>query len=91
METARKATQKHKKEFKERLAMIQLKRTELLKEREQIKQATEQRLLLQKEKIPSDMIHYGLWQSVEDVDKHLQEATSESQQKNRPGIATFRK
>ena len=81
METARKMTQKHKRKFKERLTMIQLKRTELLKEREQVKQATEQRLLLQKEKITSDMIHYGLWQSVEDVDKHLQEATSESKKR----------
>ena len=48
MEIARRMSQKHKKKFQERLAMIQ-KRSELLKMREQAKHASEQRILLQKE------------------------------------------
>ena len=81
METARRMSQKHKKKFQERLAMIQQKRSELLKMREQAKHASEQRILLQKEKITSDMIQYGLWQSVEDIDSHLRLAKSETQKK----------
>ena len=81
METARRMSQKHKKKFQERLAMIQQKRSELLKMREQAKHASEQRILLQKEKITSDMIQYGLWQSVEDIDNHLKLAKSETQKR----------
>ena len=51
METARRMSQKYKK-FQERLAMIQQKRSELLKMREQAKHASEQRILLQKKKLP---------------------------------------
>ena len=81
METARKMGQKYKKKFQERLAMIQQKRSEQLKVREQAKHASEQRLLLQKEKFTSDMIQYGLWQSVEDIDKHLKMAKTETQKR----------
>ena len=49
--------------------------------REQAKHASEQRILLQKEKITSDMIQYGLWQSVEDIDSHLRLAKSQTQKR----------
>ena len=81
METARRMSQKHKKKFQECLAIIQQKRSELLKMREQAKHASEQRILLQKEKNTLDMIQYGLWQSVEDIDNHLTLAKSETQKK----------
>ena len=81
METARRMGHKHKKKFQERLTMIQQKRNELLKMREQAKHASEQRILLQKEKITSDMVQYGLWQSVEDIEKHLNKVKSETQKR----------
>ena len=82
METARKMGRKHKKKFQERLDSIHLKRSELLKDREQAKHASEKRLLLQREKITSDMIQYGLWQSVEDIEKHLKILKSETQKRD---------
>ena len=52
--------------------MIHEKRNDLLKMREQAKHASEQRTLLQKEKIISDiMVQHGFWQSVKDIDKNL--------------------
>ena len=58
--------------------MIQQRRNDLLKIREQAKHASEQRILL---KITSDMVQYGLWQSVEYIDKHLKKVKSETQKK----------
>ena len=61
METARRMGHKHKKKFQECLAVIQQRRNDPLKVREQAKHASEQRILLQKEKLTSDMVQYGLW------------------------------
>ena len=81
METARRMGHKHKKKFQERLAVIHQKRTDLLKMREEARHASEQRILLQKEKITSDMVQHGLWQSIEDIEKHLTQLKSENQKK----------
>ena len=81
MEIARKSAAKHKQRFKERLAAIRAHRTEIQQKHEQEKQAAERRLLLEKERITSDMIHYGLWQSEEDVDEGLKLAKSETQKR----------
>ena len=61
--------------------MIHQKRTDLLKMREEARHASEQRILLQKEKITSDMVQHGLWQSIEDIEKHLTQLKSENQKK----------
>ena len=81
METARRMGHKHKKKFQERLAVIHEKRNDLLKMREQAKHASEQRILLQKEKITSDMVQHGLWQSIDDIDKNLNQVKSETQKR----------
>ena len=81
METARRMGHKHKKKFQERLAVIHEKRNDLLKMREQAKHASEQRILLQKEKITSDMVQHGLWQSIDDIDKNLNQIKSETQKR----------
>ena len=40
--------------------MIQQKRIDLLKMREEAKRASKQRIVIQKEKITSDMVQHGL-------------------------------
>ena len=71
METTRKSVPKHKQKYKERLATIQAHRTETQHKQEKQKQAAKQRLLLEKEKITTDMIQYGLWQTEADVNEGL--------------------
>ena len=81
METARKLVPKHKQKFKERLLAIQAHRIELQQKQEQEKEAAKQRLLLEKERITTDMIQYGLWQSEADVNEGLKLAKSETQKR----------
>ena len=81
METARKMSSKHKKAFKERLKALQEQRIQVQQERERQKQESEERLLLQKEKITTDIVLSGLWLSVEDVDRNLQQYSSEPQKR----------
>ena len=81
METARKSVPKHKQKFKERLASIQEHRSTTQQKQEKEKQAAKQRLLQEKERITTDMIQYGLWQSDIDVDEGLKRARSETQKR----------
>ena len=81
METARKSVPKQKRKFKERLLAIQAHRTELQEKQERDKEAAKQRLLLEKEKITTDMIQYGLWQSENDVNEGLKLVKSEIQKR----------
>ena len=81
METARKSVPKHKQKFKERLSAIQAHRTELQQKQEQEKQAAKQRLLLQKARITTDMIEYGLWQTQADINNGLKLCKSETQKR----------
>ena len=81
MEMARKSVPKQKQKFKERLLSIQAHRTQLQQKQEQEKEAAKQRLLLEKEKITTDMIQYGLWQSEADVNEGLKLAKSETQKR----------
>lgn len=80
METARKSVPKHKQKFRERLATIQAHRT-MVQQKQEEKQATMQKLLLEKERITTDMIQYGLWQSETDVNEGLKIAKSETQKR----------
>ena len=81
METARKSVPKHKQKFKERLVSIREHRAKLQQKQEQEKEAAKQRLLLEKERITTDMIQYGLWQSETDVNEGLERAKSETQKR----------
>ena len=81
METARKSVPKHKQKFKERLASIREHRAATQQKQEKEKQAAKQRLLQEKERITTDLIQYGLWQSELDVDEGLKRARSETQKR----------
>ena len=81
METARKLVPKHKQKFRERLAAIQAHRTEVQQKQEKEKQAAKQKFLLEKERITTDMIQFGLWQSETDVNEGLKIAKSETQKR----------
>ena len=81
METACKSVPKHKQKFKEQLSAIQAHRTELQQKQELEKQATKQRLLLQKAWITTDMIEYGLWQTQADINNGLKLCKSETQKR----------
>ena len=65
MEAARKMSVAHKKVFKQRQRDLEEERMRSQKERVQRKQESEHKLLLQKEKITSDIVHLGLWISKE--------------------------
>ena len=82
METARKVSPHHKQKFKERLADIQARRVEQQKQREREKLAAERRILLEKEKITTDIADQGLWLTVADVDRGLAMAKSETKKRN---------
>ena len=68
METARKVCPEHKRKFKERMANIAANRKEIQMQRERDKQAAEQRILQEKERITTEIIDHGLWLTVADVD-----------------------
>ena len=92
METARKMSAKHKKTFKDRLKALEEKRTQAQLDRERQREETERRVLLQKEKITSDIIHSGLWLSLEDIDRSLEQCSSETQKREAlKGQLRFRK
>ena len=81
METARRMSAKHKKTFKDRLKTLEEKRAQAQLDRERQREETEQRVLLQKEKITTDIIHSGLWLSLEDIDRSLEQCSSETQKR----------
>lgn len=76
METARRMSAKHKKTFKDRLKTLEEKRAQAQLDRERQRE----RVLLQKEKI-TEIIHSGLWLSFEDIDKSLDQCSSETQKR----------
>ena len=59
METARKVCPEHKRKFKERLAGIAAHRLEMQEKRERDKQATKQKILLEKERITTEIVDHG--------------------------------
>ena len=68
MKIARKVCPEHKRKFKERLAgIVVAHRIEMQEQRERDKQAAEQRVLLEKERITTDIVDHGLWLTA-DVD-----------------------
>ena len=81
METARKMSAKHKKTFKDRLKTLEEKRAQAQLDRERQRVETEHRVLLQKEKITTDIIHSGLWLSLGDIDRSLEQCSSETQKR----------
>ena len=72
---------KHKKTFKERLKALEENRAQAQLDRQQQKEESERRVLLQKEKITSDIVQSGLWLSAEDIDRHLEKCSSETQKR----------
>ena len=80
MKIARKVCPEHKRKFKERLAGIAAHRIEMQEQRERDKQAAEQRVLLEKERITTDIVDHGLWLTA-DVDHGLASLNSETKKK----------
>lgn len=81
MQTARKMSAKHKKAFKDRLKALEGKRAQAQLDRKQQKEESERCVLLQKEKITSDIVQSGLWLSAEDIDRNLEQCSSETQKR----------
>ena len=75
---ARQLVPQHKSKFKQRLASIEQTRIITQQQKEEQKQRAEVRLLLQKERLTSDIIQYGLWQSTDQMDKVLQVIASKT-------------
>ena len=75
---ARQLVPQHKSKFKQRLASIEQTRIITQQQKEEQKQKSEVRLLLQKERLTSDIIQYGLWQSTDQMDKALQVIASKT-------------
>ena len=81
MESARKVCPEHKRKFKERLADIAAHRLETQKQRERDKQAAEQRILQEKERITTEIVDHGLWLTTADVDDGLSSLKSETKKR----------
>lgn len=75
---ARKLAPQHKHKFKQRLASIEQTRILTQQQKEKEKQQAEVRSLLEKERLTSDIIQYGLWQSIDQMDKALQAISSKT-------------
>ena len=77
-ESAQKVCPEHKRKFKEHMANIAAHRQEMQMQRERDKQAAEQRLLQEKERITTEIIDHGLWLTAADVDDGLALLKSET-------------
>ena len=73
---ARQLVPQHKSKFKQRLASIEQTRIITQQQKEEQKQQAEVRLLLQKERLTSEIIQYGLWQSIDQMDKVIASKTN---------------
>ena len=67
----RKASPQHQKAFRERQKAIQEQRHEALRLKQVEIERKQQRALQRKEKYTSELMEYGLWQSIEEVDASL--------------------
>lgn len=81
MEEARKNAAHYRKAYQRRLLAIGEEHKRQQEEKVQKRQAAEQKLLAAKEKLTAEIISYGLWQSVEQVDSGLHSITSETQKR----------
>ncbi len=71
MEEARKNAPHYRKLYHQRISEIEENIIKQQCEREKKNKETERKLLLAREKITSEMINYGLWQSIDQVDSNL--------------------
>ena len=81
MTTARRSAAQHRRKFRERLIQIEEERVKLQQKKETEKRVTERKVILEKEKITSDIVHIGLWQSVDQIDQKLASYASETQKR----------
>ena len=80
--SAQKVCLEHKRKFKECLADIAAHRLETQKQRERDKQAAEQRILQEKERITTEIVDHGLWLTIADViDDGLSSLKSETKKR----------
>lgn len=78
LKMARSLAPAHKQKFKERLASIQQQRRQALETCERELQRKEQSLLLEKEKLTSEIVIAGLWQTPAQVEAGLSQLKSET-------------
>lgn len=81
MEDARKIAPHYRKMYRQRILQIEENSIRLQEEKEKKNQAAEKKLLETKEKITSEIINYGLWQSVDQIDFGLDCLNSETQKR----------
>ena len=72
---AQKASPQHQRAFRERQKAIQEQRQEALRLKQVEMERKQQRALQRKEKCTSELIEYGLWHSIEEVDALLMPMT----------------
>ena len=75
---ARSLAPAHKRKFKERLVSIQEQRRQAQEMHESELQRKEQRLLLEKERLTSEIVMAGLWQTSEQVEAGLSQLKSKT-------------
>ena len=69
--SARKLAPAHRAEFKERLLMIEQQRRAMLQKKQDDIRMKEQKVLQEKEKLTSEIVLIGLWQTKDDVEQLL--------------------
>ncbi len=81
MEEARKNASRYRKTYQQRVAQIEEESCRRQQEKEKKNQEAERKLVQTKEKITSEIINYGLWQSLSQVDHSLEGLKSETQKR----------
>ena len=71
----------HRAQFRERLAVIEQQRRELLQTKQDNIRKKEQKVLQEKEKLTSEIVSIGLWQTKDDVEQQLLRIKSETKKK----------
>ena len=81
MEEARKNAPRYRKAYQQRVSQIEKDNIKRQQEREKKKKEAERKCIEMKEKITSEIINFGLWQSVAEIDSCLEGIKSETQKR----------
>lgn len=81
MQEARKNAPHFRKTYQQRVTRIEQEQIKQQKQKEKRKMEAETRLIRAKEKVTSEMLDYGLWQSIIQIDSCLDGIKSETQKK----------
>ena len=82
LQASRKEGREFREKFRERCKQISEKRRNELRKKEEDIAQKKQKVLAQKEELTNKIIHYGLWQSLEQIERELDSLQSEKEKRD---------